>query len=161
MTGTPRLNQWRRDSGRAIWEKQVETIGVLQRGVFDVAMLAMKSLLVFNGGSVIALLTFFGNFIAHNPDRSSSIAALGDSILFYVIGAALALFSIMLTYVTLEVILRVRVKKLLIEKAPMTVFGSRPGHVMRVLAALSGLSSFGLFVAGSLTAADALIVLAK
>ena len=161
MTGKARLNQWRRDSRGVIWEKQVETIGVVQRGVFDVAMLAMKSLLIFNGGAIIALLTFFGNFIARNPERSSSIAALADSILLYVIGAALALFSIMLTYMTLEVMLRTRIRKLLIEKVPMTVFGSWPGQILRVLAAFSGLGSFGLFVAGSITAADALVVLAE
>ncbi len=161
MTGKPRLNPRRSDSSRAVWEKQVETLSVLQRGVFDVAMLAMKSLLVFNGGAIIALLTFFGNFIARNPERSASIVALADSILFYVIGAALALVSTMLTYLTLEVILRGRVRKLLLEKMPMTVFGSWPGHVLRILAALSGVASFCLFVAGSLTAAEALVVLAE
>ena len=161
MTGEARLNRWRSDSSRAIWEKQVETIGVIQRGVFDVAMLAMKSLLIFNGGAIIALLTFFGNFIARNPERSSSIAALADSILLYIVGVALALFSIMLTYLTLEIILRGRVRKLLVEKRPMTVFGSWSGHALRVLAAVSGLASFCLFVAGSITAADALVVLAQ
>lgn len=161
MTATPRLNRPRSDSERAIWDKQVETISVLQRGVFDVAMLAMKSLLVFNGGSIIALLTFFGNLIARNPERSSSIAQLGDSILFYVVGASLALLSIMLTYVTMEVILRGRVQKLLVEKAPMQAFGSRLGHALRVCAAISGLGSFVFFVQGSLTATEVLVVLAK
>ncbi len=70
MTVTSRLNRRHSDADRATWDKQVETISVLQRGVFDIAMLAMKSLLVFNGGSIIALLTFFGNLIARNPSEA-------------------------------------------------------------------------------------------
>ncbi len=67
----------------------------------------------------------------------------------------------MLTYVTLEVILRGRVQRLLVEKAPMRAFGSRFGHALRVCAAIAGLGSFVFFVRGSLTATGALVLLAK
>ena len=88
-----------------IWEKEME--GHLHAhlhsfsAVIDFVTLSIKSLLLFNGGAIIALLTFYGNVLSKS-DTAKLISAhnLSNAIGFYIIGVGAGLLCSMSAYFT-------------------------------------------------------------
>ncbi len=83
-----------------VWEKSFEGQLVSFQGVISFATLSIKSLLLFNGGAILALLTFYGNVLTHPDSTLIDASMLGQSVKSFVIGVIAGLVCSMSAYIT-------------------------------------------------------------
>lgn len=67
-------------------------------GIIEFAKQVIGSLLIFNGGAIVALLTLYGNLLAKASDASVTIPSLTTSITPFAIGVIAGLICAILAY---------------------------------------------------------------
>jgi hypothetical protein len=126
---------WRKYHSRfELWR---ETRLELTRAVISFGQVAIRSLVLINGGAAIAVLTFIGNF---TQNQNSLMNELSYSLLSFCFGAAAAALVAGFAYVT-QFLYDGFSKK-----------ASRIGTAFHILAVFFAIASFTLFIVGVLTA---------
>ena len=115
---------------------------------FTYAGIAIRGILVANGGGVIAILTFAGNLWARGDPAAASVASgMAASTRFFVYGVVAALATSFAIYPSQYFFTRDAHKR----KSP-------GGSIFQAVAILAALASIGCFGWGAITAAEALQV---
>jgi hypothetical protein len=121
----------------------------MYRGAIDLALISIRSLIIVNGGAVIALLTFSGNLLARGeaPAMASAIAA---SMTNFLEGLILSLFTCLTSYLT-----QVAFSEL--PRSPENNKARRWGSLIRWLAIAGGMGSLLAFSLGAYRASQAFV----
>lgn len=107
---------------------------------------AMGSLLLVNGGSVVAILTFIGNLWSKNEASAIQIASrVAASVKFFVWGLTAALLALGIAYLSQVVMLEHR----------RATWGRWAGEALRLLACIAAIASLVAFGRGAMLAAAA------
>jgi hypothetical protein len=70
------------------------------RATIEFSQILIRSLILLNGGAILAILTFIGNF-AERPEMQGQLAQISGSIGSFVVGLGLALVGTLLAYLTM------------------------------------------------------------
>lgn len=131
------------------WARERESSQAMFRGVIVFAETTIKSLLLMNGGALIALLALLGALWTRNDAKATQIASVvGPSITLFVIGTTAATATAAASYIA---------QVLFSEKsAADKTFWRRPGEWVRIVAVALGATSLSFFLWGAVRAAGAL-----
>lgn len=89
-------DDFRRELAKIRYDRALANAGERSRGVFDFALMGLRSLIIVNGGALIGLFTFLGNF-AHSA-RTASTPQLYLASLSFVLGLVFALVAVLFAY---------------------------------------------------------------
>jgi heme/copper-type cytochrome/quinol oxidase subunit 1 len=124
------------------------------------ANLALRTLIVINGGAAIAILTFLGGVASKDKIDFTKVGAVADTIRYFAIGVALGLVGMALSYFTNYFVAGVEGAKRRIwehpylEETPRSKRMHRLNVVFHVAAFVAALASLILFVVGMFAASD-------
>jgi hypothetical protein len=130
------------------------------KAAIDGANMALRTLIVINGGAAIAILTFLGGVAAKDKIDFTKVGAVADTIRYFAIGVALALVGMALSYFTNYFMAAVEGRKLRIWEHPYledtqsSLRMKRLNRVFHVAAFLAAFASLVLFVSGMFAASD-------
>lgn len=127
---------------------QNEQMSVLLNGNLQFALTGIRSLVLLNGGGVLAVLTFLGHLLSSEDHaRRAAAGHFGDVIWWFMIGAGFGLGTALMSYLSQS----------LINEIPRLPNGRHKWWVeaTRAIAILIGASGLVAFGYGCLEAADA------
>jgi len=95
-TSASKIERRRRKLARIRYEQALETARTRGKGLSDLAVLGVRSLVIVNGGAVIGLFTFLGN----NQALAAHVFAYGvlAASIAFVLGLVTALLALLIAY---------------------------------------------------------------
>ncbi len=133
---------------KATIEQSLQTDMAMFRGVVDFALIALRGIVLANGGAAVALLAFMGHILGRSdPATRAGVSPLADALGLFTFGVGSGIASAGLAYMAQVVFLESRNKE-----GAQRVW---PGAILRVLAVIAALVGVGLFFAGVVSALDA------
>jgi len=138
ITADREQQHWRME-----WEGTLESNSRMFEAITNYANLALKGVVLVNGGAAIAILVFLGNIWGPDIDGARGVAeALKPSLIAFVVGIIGGVSAAGLSYIAQSLFLEV-------EKHPWL------GQIFRALAAISVAVGLASFTFGSIRAVDA------
>jgi hypothetical protein len=142
----------------------------LDRAAIDAANAAVKSLLLINGGAVVALLGFIAALAGPTPEARSSIASLASPLMWFGGGVGVAVFAGLCAYLVHFCYASASLSQDQGWKHPYVtenkaskawLIVGRVFHILGVLAAVAALSLFATGVIGVRDSIDAFATATK
>lgn len=130
------------------------------KAAIDGANLALRTLIVINGGAAVAILTFLGGVASKDKIDFSEVGAVADTIKYFAIGVALALAGMALSYFTNLFMAGVEGTKIKIwehpflQETPRSKLMRKLNLVFHVAAFSASMASLVLFMVGMFAASD-------
>jgi hypothetical protein len=97
------MERWRMEHEGKMeeWRRQVRVGEISWKATLDFGTLAIKSLIIANGGAVLALLTFLGSLLANKgPTMPEAAALIGTSMRAFVVGVGAAVATAGVAYLS-------------------------------------------------------------
>lgn len=130
-----------------VWSARTSERVEMLNGIKGFATLSIKSLLFFNGGAVLALMTFLGNVLTKSSVVRFQVISFEDALFWFSAGIASALLCSMIAYIAQVVVYEAEGSYVII------------GYGLRITGVFLAILSFVCFCFGSFTAIDALNLL--
>jgi hypothetical protein len=153
-------HELQRDDAKRAHDISAEFHTYTNKAAMEGANLALRTLIVINGGAAIAILTFLGGVASKDKIDFTKVGAVANTIRYFAIGVALALVGMALAYVTNYLMAEVeRAKRKIwehpyLEETPHSQRMRRLNIGFHVAAFLAAFVSLILFVVGMFAASD-------
>jgi hypothetical protein len=153
-------HELQRDDAKRAHDTSAEFHAYTNKAAMDGASLALRTLIVINGGAAIAILTFLGGVASKDKSDFTKVGAVADTIQYFAIGVALALVGMALAYFTNYFMAAVEGAKRRIWEHPYLKETPRSKQLRKlnigfhVAAFLAASVSLILFVVGMFAASD-------
>jgi hypothetical protein len=150
----------KRDDAKRAHDVSNEFHAYTNKAAIEGANLALRTLIVINGGAAIAVLTFLGGVASKDKIDFTKVGAVADTIKYFAIGVACSLAAMALSYCTSFFMAGVEGRKRKIwehpylEETPQSRQMRTLNIVFHVAAFLTALVSLVLFIAGMFAASD-------
>lgn len=135
------LEAWREQlvRQRHEWLHQLDQSLRMFGAAIDFAVLAIRSLIIVNGGAIIGILTFAGNLWGRSsPAAKATAEAIAPAMLWFVVGLSAALLCAGLSYIA---------QTLFVELSKEA--GDKWGSIVRYIAIGAAVVSLGAFICAS------------
>jgi hypothetical protein len=93
-------HELKRDDAKRAHDVSNEFHTYTNKASIESANLALRTLIVINGGAAVAVLTFLGGVASKDKIDFSKVGAVADTIKYFTIGVACALAAMALSYLT-------------------------------------------------------------
>jgi hypothetical protein len=154
------LDEIRREDAHRAFDTSEAFHTYVNKATIDSANLALRFLIVINGGAAIAVLTFLGGVASKDNIDFGKVGDVAHTLRYFAIGVALALAGMAFSYLTNYFMVSIESSKKKSFEHPYLVDGPktdlmrRLNGVFHVGAFLSALVSLSLFVVGMYIASD-------
>jgi hypothetical protein len=132
----------------------------VNQATIESANIALKTLIVINGGAAIAVLTFLGGIASKDKIDFASVAAVAYTIRYFAFGVALTLAAMAFSYLTNYLMAGIEMSRLrtfthpYVSEGPTTANKKWWNRVFHILSFGSALASLILFLIGMYSASD-------
>lgn len=153
-------HELKRDDAKRVHDISQEFHTYTNKAAIDGANMALRTLIVINGGAAIAILTFLSGVASKDKIDFTKVGAVADTIKYFAIGVALALVGMALSYFTHFFMAGVEGRKRKIwehpflEDTPSSKRNRKLNAIFHVLAFVAALASLILFLVGMFAASD-------
>jgi hypothetical protein len=140
VTANQALWQEQQVRDREVWLFQIRTKLLMFKVIIDFALLAIRSLIIVNGGAIVGVVSFTGNLWSRDNSAAKAAAqALGPTLGWFIAGLSCALLTAGISYMSQVAFAEMKSQK------PAQV----AGNVLRVIAMLAAIASLVCFVTGA------------
>jgi hypothetical protein len=149
-----------RDDAKRAHDISAEFHTYTNKAAIEGANLALRTLIVINGGAALGILTFLSGVASKDKVDFSKVGAVADTIRYFAIGVACALAAMALSYFTNFFMAGVEGRKMRIwehpylEDTPDSLRMKRLNKLFHILAFLAAFASLVLFLVGMFAASD-------
>ena len=120
---------------------------VLFKAVTEFAAIAIRGIVLINGGAAIAILAFLGQALGRDKPLPDGVVAAGmESLMWFVAGAGAGVLTAAFAYLAQAIFAEVGAET-----------GNKTGGSFRILAIVSATTGLGLFAYGAWSAREAFI----
>ncbi|MBR0962234.1 hypothetical protein [Bradyrhizobium japonicum] len=144
----------RREDAHRAHDKSTEFHTYINQATIDAGSLALRTLVLINGGAAVAILAFLGAVASKDKIDFVQIGAVANTLKYYAAGVASAFVAMTLAYLTNYLMVSVETFKNKIYVHPFVVETDRSrkmarlNRIFHVLTLLASLGSLGCFVIG-------------
>jgi hypothetical protein len=146
-------------------ERHAKLLEIIQEGALKSVDAAFRAALLINGGAAISVLAFVGGLVAQNRIHLGQLNEVASSLMFFAFGVVAAAIAMILSYFTIYAVAVHQYSYVLLKEFPYFLgtprgkFWALLAQVLRISAALVGVSSLVLFVIGMFYVRNAILTL--
>jgi hypothetical protein len=154
------FHEMRREEAHRAFDNSNAFHTYTNKATIESANLALRTLIVINGGAAIAVLTFLGGVASKEKIDFEKVGNVAHTLRYFAVGVALALAGMAFSYLTNYFMASIESSKTrtydppFIADSPKTDLMKKVNGVFHAAAFLSALVSLVLFVAGMYIASD-------
>jgi hypothetical protein len=155
-----RVHDLLREDAHRAHDNSVAFHTYVNQATIESANIALKTLIVINGGAAIAVLTFLGGVASKDKIDFAAVAPVAMTIRYFAIGVALTLAAMAFSYLTNYFMAGVEVSRQKTYTRPYVIDGANTdnqkwwNNLFHILSFGSALASLLLFVIGMYVASD-------
>jgi hypothetical protein len=158
-------SKWIRDDAYRAHDKSIEFHTYVNQAAIDGANLALRTLIIINGGAAVAVLAFIGAVASKDKIDLTQIGLVAHTLRYFAAGVACAAAAMALAYFTHFFAAGVEGRKEktfeapYVRETPRSKMMARINLAFHVLAFVSGALSLTLFIVGMWTTSDKVALL--